>query len=248
MAKIALVGYGKMGKMIEQVAKERGHEIVAIIDQVQEGAAKEIHQETLKGAQVAIDFTHPTAVIDNMNKYATAGIPVVMGTTGWYDRMHEMQTIVNNNKMGFIWSGNFSIGMNLFFRVIEHAAAIVDPIPQYDVMAYELHHNQKKDSPSGTAEMIGKILLDSMTRKKKIVTERLDRAPAADEIHLASVRGGSIPGTHTVLFDSPFDTIEVTHTARTREGFALGAVIAAEFIIDKKGFYGIEDLMNVIIQ
>ena len=246
--KLGLVGYGKMGKMIEQVALQRGHTIASIVDPNVPGAHKDISAASLQDAEVVIDFTHPSTALDNIRKISALKKNLVVGTTGWYAQMSDVQQIVQQEGTGLLWSGNFSVGMNLFFRIVEHAATLIDPIPEYDIMAYELHHNQKKDSPSGTAEMLGRTILGAMNRKSKLVYEKLDRAPAADEVHVASVRGGSIPGTHTVVMDSPFDTIEMTHTARTREGFALGAVLAAEFINGKKGLYGIEDLMNVLIQ
>ncbi|MEK6950049.1 MAG: dihydrodipicolinate reductase C-terminal domain-containing protein, partial [Nanoarchaeota archaeon] len=152
-----------------------------------------------------------------------------------------------NAKIGMIWSGNFSIGVNIYFKIIENAAKIMNKFTDYDMFVHEFHHNQKADSPSGTAVMIGKILTDNVDRKKKIVTEELKRRITPNELHISSTRSGSIPGTHIVGFDSPADTIELKHTARGREGFALGAIMAAQWIKDKKGFYNIDDLMDDII-
>lgn len=244
--KIALIGYGKMGKTIEKIAKEKGHEISAIIDPICEGCLKEINEKNLKNVDVCIDFTHPGAAVENIRKVAMLGKNIVVGTTGWYEEMGEVKKIVSENKIGLIWSGNFSIGVNALFRIVENAARIFNNLPDYDVMGHECHHKNKADSPSGTAKMLGKILVDNIDRKKKVVYEMLDRKIAADEIHFSSTRGGSIPGTHTLLFDSPVDTIEITHTARGREGFATGAVMAAEFIKGKKGLHDIDDLMKKI--
>jgi 4-hydroxy-tetrahydrodipicolinate reductase len=248
MVKIALIGYGKMGKIIESIAKQRGNEVVSIIDPNCDTAQKEITKESLKDADVCIDFTHPTVIMENIKKISSLGKNIVIGTTGWYDRMPEVESMINKNKVGAIWSGNFSIGVNVFFRIVESAASLFNNIHDYDAMVHEIHHNQKADSPSGTASMIGKIILKNMSRKNKIITDKLERKIEPNELHISSVRVGTVPGTHEVLFDSAADTIELKHTARTREGFALGAVMAAEFIADKKGFYGIEDLMNNLIQ
>lgn len=248
MVKIALIGYGKMGKIIESMAKEKGHEICVIIDPNCEGCGKEINESTLKDAEVCIDYTHPSVIIDNIKKVAAAGKNVVVGTTGWYDKMDDVKKIVEDSGIGLIWSGNFSIGVNAFFKIIENAAEIFNNLDNYDVMANELHHKNKADSPSGTASMIGDILVKGIDRKDKVVVEMLDRKIEDNEIHVASVRGGSIPGTHSVLFDSLQDTIELKHTARGREGFAFGSVLAAEFLNGKKGFFGIDDLMKDIIR
>jgi 4-hydroxy-tetrahydrodipicolinate reductase len=247
MTKIALIGYGKMGQLIEKIAKQNNHEIVSIIDPYCETAEKEINQESLKDAEVCIDFTHPDVIMGNIKKIASLNKNMVIGTTGWYDKMDEVKKIVIDNNVGLIWSGNFSIGVNALFRIIDHSAKIFNNLEQYDIMAFEIHHNQKADSPSGTANMIGDILLNNISRKNKIVTERIDKKISSDEIHLASIRGGNIPGTHSVLFDSFQDTIEIKHTARNREGFAYGSVLAAEYIAEKKGLFNINDLMDNII-
>jgi 4-hydroxy-tetrahydrodipicolinate reductase len=170
-----------------------------------------------------------------------------MGTTGWYDHMDKAKKIVAERDIGFIWSANFSIGVNIFFKIIKEAGKVFNRFPDYDVMCYELHHNRKADSPSGTAEMIGNIIVEKLDRKQTLVKETLCRRILPTELHVASVRGGETPGTHVVTFDSPFDTIELKHTVRSREGLALGALRAAEFIKDRKGFFDIEDLMGEII-
>ncbi|MCX6800580.1 MAG: 4-hydroxy-tetrahydrodipicolinate reductase [Candidatus Diapherotrites archaeon] len=245
--KIALVGYGKMGKAVEKIAIERKH-LVVKIDSAEAGADfGEINSESISGADVCVDFTNANSVLENAKKVAALKKNLVIGTTGWYDKMDEMKGAVRG--IGCLWSGNFSIGMNVFFRSVKETAKMMNNLPEYDAAVYEVHHNQKKDSPGGSAQIIGKIILENMKRKKKVVMDRFaDRKPNPDELHVASVRCGSIPGTHTVLFDCPVDTIEMKHIARGREGFAFGAVLAAEFIKGKKGFYSIDDLMNEIIK
>ena len=248
MVNVAIVGYGKMGKLIEQLSKDNGLEVVSIIDPNEEKAQfKEINKESMHDVDVCIDFTHPDEALKNTEKAASLGKNIVMATTGWYEDMEKMKEIVENSKVGMIWSGNFSVGVNMFFRMVRAAAKIVDKIDNYDVFSYEMHHNKKADSPSGTAEMLGKILLDESKTKSKLVYDKLDRKIKPEELHLASVRGGSIPGTHVVGFDSTADTIELKHTARNREGFAMGAILAAKWIKDKKGFFCIDDMMKSII-
>jgi 4-hydroxy-tetrahydrodipicolinate reductase len=247
MAKLALIGYGKMGKIIEILAVGKGHEITAIIDPYCEGCFKEINQEVLSGAEVCIDFTHPQVVVNNIQQIAALGKNMVVGTTGWYDQLDTVKQVVESNQVGLIWSGNFSIGVNALFKIVEYAARVFNNLPDYDVLGHEFHHQNKADSPSGTANMLGKILLDNIERKQKLVYEMLDRKIEPDELHFSSSRGGAIPGTHLVMFDSAVDTIEIKHTARGREGFATGAIMAVEFIKEKTGFYNINDLMNDLI-
>jgi 4-hydroxy-tetrahydrodipicolinate reductase len=247
MAKLALIGYGKMGQIIETLALEKGHEIIARVDPYTEGCHKKITQEALSRAEVCIDFTHPQVVVENIAQVAALGKNMVIGTTGWYEQMGEVKQIVEANGVGLIWSGNFSIGVNALFKIVEYAAKVFNNLPDYDVLGHECHHRNKADSPSGTATMLGKILLDNIERKQKLVYEMLDRKIEPDELHFSSSRGGAIPGTHLVTFDSAVDTIEIKHTARGRQGFATGAIMAAEFIKDKTGFYNINDLMNAIV-
>lgn len=246
--KIAITGYGKMGQITEQLAASQGIEVVSTIDPVVKSAKfKELNEKALAGAEVVIDFTVPDIVLPNIEKYVKYGKNAVIGTTGWYEHLEEVKKKVEKSGIGLVWSGNFSIGVNIFFRIIGHSAALIDKFPLYDIMGYEIHHKRKKDSPSGTMDMIGSILLENIKNKKKIITEKLDRKISEEEIHLASVRGGSVPGTHVVAFDSDVDTIELKHTARSREGLAVGALKAARWIKGKKGFYGIDDMMNEII-
>jgi len=247
MTSIALIGYGKMGKILETLAAEKGHTITAIVDPYAEDCYKEITQEALSGADVCIDFTHPTVVVNNIKQTAALGKNMVIGTTGWYDQMDDVKQVVAANGVGLIWSGNFSIGVNALFAIVSYAAKIFNNLPDYDVLGHEFHHKNKADSPSGTATMLTNILLENIDRKQKPVYRMLDRKIEPDELHFSSSRGGAIPGTHMVMFDSLVDTIEIKHTARGREGFASGALMAAEFIENKTGFFNIDDLMAGLI-
>lgn len=245
---IAIIGYGKMGKEIEKIAKEKGINIVSIIDpQGDESTFKEITKKSLDGADVAIDFTHPDSAIKNIKKVSDLGVNMVVGTTGWYDKMDEVKNIAEKSGIGLIWASNFSIGVNVFFKIIENASKIINNIKEYDILCHEYHHRNKADSPSGTAKSIGEILLENIERKKKLIYDKLDRKISPEEIQFSSTRGGAIPGTHVVSFDSDADTIELKHTARNRSGFALGAVMAAEWIKGKKGFFAIQDMMKDVI-
>jgi 4-hydroxy-tetrahydrodipicolinate reductase len=172
---------------------------------------------------------------------------VVSGTTGWYAKLDELRRIVGVSSIGYLYGSNFSIGAHMFFAIAAAAAELASRSPGYDILGYELHHKRKKDSPSGTALTIAKILTTGHDRQKKLVTDRLDRAIAPDELHFASVRGGEFPGTHTVLLDSAFDTIELTHRARSRGGFALGAVRAAEWLAGRKGLFEVNDFIQDIL-
>ena len=244
---IAIIGYGKMGHEIENVAKDRGVSTITIDPSAEDADYKEINEESMKDVDVCIDFTHPDSVIGNIEKVSEFGKNIVVGTTGWYDKTDDVKKIIEEAGTGLIWSGNFSIGVNVYFKIIENAAKIINNVGDYDVFVHEFHHKNKADSPSGTAVMIGNILTDNIDRKRKVVTEELKRKIEPDELHISSTRGGSVPGTHIVGFDSAADTIELKHTARSRQGFAVGAVMAAEWINGKKGFYDINDLMKEII-
>jgi 4-hydroxy-tetrahydrodipicolinate reductase len=243
MTTLALLGYGKMGRAIHALAlaEPQQFSVTAIIDPLaKEATAREITPKNLNGAKVAIDFTAPTAVLNNLRKIADAKINLVIGTTGWYDQLDTVRQIATDAKIGALYASNFSLGVQAFFRIVRSAAQIINGLENYDVLARELHHAQKLDSPSGTALSLGEILLEEIKRKKKLATEKLDRAPAPDEVHLSSTRGGKIPGTHEIIFDSEADTITLTHTARTRDGFALGALRAAQWLENKKGIYTAE--------
>ena len=243
--KISIIGFGEMGKIIRQLSIEKGIGVVSVIDPVEEAAThKEISKENVGEADVCIDFTSPESALSNIEKYCELGKNAVIGTTGWYDSIVKVREEVEKAGIGLIYASNFSIGVNAFFKIVEQAAGLINNLPEYDILAFEMHHNKKKDSPSGTAKSLEKILLENIERKKKAVEEKLGRKINGNEFHFASVRGGSVPGIHSIIFDSESDSIELKHSARSRKGFALGALKAAEFINGKKGFYGIENLMK----
>ncbi len=239
--KIALIGYGKMGQLIEEIACGLNHEIVAKIDPHLE--LKEITEKTLNQADVCIDFSKPACFIENLKKLALLKKQVVAGTTGWYDQMDLVKTLVNDSGIGFIYASNFSIGVNIFLKIVEDATKTFNQFLSYDASGFEIHHKNKKDSPSGTAKSVASVILDKLDRKNNIVYDIVDRKIKDDELHYASIRAGANPGQHSVIFDSEEDTITLVHQARNRTGFAKGALIAAEFLQHKKGFYTINDLM-----
>ncbi|MCL2472886.1 MAG: 4-hydroxy-tetrahydrodipicolinate reductase [Treponema sp.] len=261
--KIALVGYGKMGRLLEERLLEQGHSITAVVDPLYPGkncssgapvyasldaalaASDGGRKNFLKDADAAIEFTRPDSAVPNLLFLVREKIPVVTGTTGWYERLPEIERAVNAAGTSLVWSSNFSLGVNLFYRIAAYAAKLADPFKEYDVAGFETHHNNKADSPSGTAKILVERVLAQMTRKKKAVYTKLDKKPEADEIHFASLRVGSVPGIHSLIFDSPADTIEITHTARSREGFAAGTVLAAEWLIAKKraGVFTVDDVL-----
>jgi len=243
--KIAIIGYGNMGKTLERVAKQRGHEIVAKIDPYNpEAAQKELTFDAVKDADVCIDFTNQNCVMENIWKICSFKKNIVVGTTGWYDKINDARAAAEQNGVGLIYASNFSIGMNIFFRLVENASKIINLFDSYDVAGIECHHNKKVDSPSGTAKKLSEIIVGSVKRKDRIVYDLGNRKIEPNELQFASLRCGAVPGTHKIIFDSDADTIELLHCARNREGFALGAVMAAEWISGKKGFYEINDLIK----
>jgi len=238
-----------MGKAIARLAKNQGMEVTAKIDPiVPEADSREISKDALARADVCIDFSQPDTVLENIKKVAGLKKNIVVGTTGWYDNSEQVKKTVEKEGIGLIYASNFSLGVNIFFRIVRDAARKIGRFPEYDAFVLEKHHNKKKDSPSGTAKIISEILLDGLPAKKKIIDSKLDRQISADELHVTSVRAGSIPGTHVVGFDSSVDTIELRHTARSRDGFALGALQAAKWIAGKRGFYSVDDMMREIIE
>jgi 4-hydroxy-tetrahydrodipicolinate reductase len=249
--RVAVIGYGSMGREVEKVLRERGHELSARVDPANEHAdAKALTSDIAGRADIAIEFSHPDAAVENARLYARLGLSAVVGTTGWYAKLAEVKKTVTESTIGYLYGSNFSIGAHLFFALVAAATDLANSCPEYDIMGWEVHHKRKKDSPSGTALTLARIITAKSARKKTVVTERLDRAPAADELHFASVRGGEVPGTHTVLLDSTADTIELTHRARNRGGMALGAVRAAEWLAGngKKGVFEVNDFIQDILQ
>jgi 4-hydroxy-tetrahydrodipicolinate reductase len=247
--KIAIIGYGKMGKIIERAAINRGHEICSIIDPVVPDAKfKSINEESISAADVCIEFTQPQSVFDNIKNVVNLHKDIVVGTTGWNDKREEVRRIVEEKDVGLVYAENFSLGVNIYFELINHAAKIMNKFCDYDVSGMEIHHKEKIDAPSGTAKTVANILVKSIDRKKTIAFQRGDRKINPDEIDFSSLRLGSVPGTHKVFFDSLSDTIELNHIARNREGFAFGAVIAAEWSIGKKGFISFNELILQMLE
>lgn len=231
--KIALLGYGKMGKVIERIALERGHEIVLKKDESNT-------YEGLSTADVAIDFSVPTAAVSNISSAFHANVPVVSGTTGWLEHFDEMVALCNEKQGGFISSSNFSLGVNIFFELNEYLAKIMSQFDSYKVTMEEIHHTQKLDAPSGTAISLAKGVIENSNYANWTMDEAKN-----NEIHIEAKRIGDVPGTHTVTYESTVDSIELKHTAHNREGFALGAVIAAEWLAGKKGIYSMKDVLNL---
>ena len=253
---IAIIGYGKMGKMIEQIARAQGHTVSVIVDPFVTDApsgisvSKSIAEAGLASVDAAIEFTQPATAVENIIALAQRKIPTVTGTTGWYERIDEVMRAVEAEDSSLLWASNFSIGVNMFYRIAWYAAELANNFPEYDIGGFETHHNKKLDSPSGTAKTLTEGVLSKITRKKKIIWETLNRKPEADEIHFPSLRMGSVPGQHSLFFDSSADTIEITHTARSREGFASGAVRAAQWLASEKrrGVFTIDEMLKDIFK
>jgi 4-hydroxy-tetrahydrodipicolinate reductase len=251
--KIALIGYGKMGKMIEQIARTQGHEIAAIVDPAAEAGSNiysTISSANFDSIDAAIEFTQPAAAVANLIALAERKIPTVTGTTGWFDKLEEVGKAVKAAGTSLLWASNFSIGVNLFNRITWYAAELFNNFADYDVGGFEIHHNKKLDSPSGTAKTLTEGVLSRIDRKKKITWDTINRKPEANELHYPSLRMGSVPGTHSLYFDSAADTIEMSHTARSREGFASGAVQAAKWLAAEKrqGVFTIDEMLKDILK
>jgi 4-hydroxy-tetrahydrodipicolinate reductase len=237
--KIALIGYGKMGRAIERIALGKGHEIVLKID-LDNG--RELTKENLSKADVAIEFTGPASAAANLFKCGEAGISVVCGSTGWLDDYEAVKKVFENNGAAFIYASNYSIGVNIFFELNQKLAALMADHPSYTVEMLEIHHTQKKDAPSGTAITLAEqVLHENHSLKKWVNRPRQDET----ELPVLSERTDPAPGTHIVTYRSPVDDIEITHTAHNREGFAGGAVLAAEFILHKKGIFTMKDVLGI---
>lgn len=235
--KIALIGYGKMGKEIEKIALDRGHSITIIIDQ---NNLQDIDSPTFKQSDVAIEFTTPYSALNNIRACVDSNVPVVCGTTGWLDHLEEVKEHVNSHGGGLFYSSNYSLGVNIFFKVNQYLASIMSKFNDYSVEVEEWHHNQKLDSPSGTAITIAEDILISYPDKTEWVNQSVNDST---KLGIISIRKGEIPGTHTVSYNNPVDTISITHKAKNRQGLALGAVFAAEFLAGKKGVFTMNDLL-----
>ncbi|MBE7177794.1 MAG: 4-hydroxy-tetrahydrodipicolinate reductase [Mucilaginibacter polytrichastri] len=245
--KIALLGYGKMGRMIEEIALSRGHEIVLKIDR---DNTADLTSENLQRADAAIEFSTPDTVLSNIDACFTAKIPVVVGTTGWYGQLQEIKNRCEDGNQSLIYGSNFSVGVNVLFRVNAYLARLMNRYPYYDVQVEEIHHTQKLDAPSGTAMTIAEGIIDNLSEKTEWVnvvagkTPDSAPAPAKEQLLIESLRIDKVPGTHTVIYDSEVDTIELKHTAHSRQGFALGAVMAAEWIKDRRGFFAVTEMFD----
>jgi 4-hydroxy-tetrahydrodipicolinate reductase len=236
--RIVLIGYGKMGKEIERIAINRGHQIVSTIDIEN---PDDLISLTNKEVDVAIEFSNPVSAFSNIMKCIEKQIPIVCGTTGWLEKKAEVEKATQSFDSTFFYASNYSIGVNLFFKLNKQLAKLMQPHAGYDIYTNEIHHLEKKDSPSGTAITIAEGIMSQYPNKNKWVNNEI---PGADEIAIWSQRESTKPGTHTVKYISKVDQIEVTHEAFSREGFALGAVIAAEWIFGKKGVLGMDDMLN----
>lgn len=237
--KIALIGYGKMGKAIEAIALERGHEVVLKID---ESNTADFNQENIAQADVAIEFTGPHTAYENIRKAIELGIPLVSGSTGWLDKMKEVEQLCAEKNGAFIYASNFSVGVNLFFELNKKLAALMHPHKEYNVSLEEIHHTQKKDAPSGTAITLAEGVMETYQAMTKWVN---DTAPQPGELLIVSKRIDPDPGTHTIRYTSEIDDITITHSAHSRKGFALGAVVAAEFLKDKKGIFTMKEVLGL---
>ena len=236
--KLALIGYGKMGHAIEEVARTKGHEIVlkVSIENVEDNTI-----DNIRKADAAIEFTGPESAFDNIIRCLDAGVPVVSGSTGWLDKLETVRHYCRQKQGCFLYASNFSIGVNIFFEVNRRLAALMAPHPDYEVRITEIHHTEKKDAPSGTAISLAEQILEKIPRKKGWVNHISDNL---DELEILIERTDPAPGTHRIEYHSDIDTIEITHTAHSRRGFAMGAVLAAEFLRGKKGVYQMSDVLG----
>jgi 4-hydroxy-tetrahydrodipicolinate reductase len=242
---IGIVGYGKMGKAIESVAEKQGITVAAVIDEEENAGGSAIRSLDRNTVDVLLEFTQPESVLANVQAAVETGLTIVVGTTGWYGKLDAVRSTVEQHGGGLFYASNFSIGMNVMFQLVQKAVRQIDGFPEYDVFVHEIHHNQKKDSPSGSAHTLGEIILRESARKKRMELDRCTDAIDPSALHVTSTRAGSVVGTHTVGFDSDFDAIEIRHTAKNRMGFVQGALRAAQWMKGRTGVYTMEDLLNV---
>lgn len=236
---IALIGYGKMGKAIEAIAVKRGHQVVL---KIRSANKEEFTVENLKKADVAIEFTSPASALENVSLCMEAGVPVICGSTGWNEQLAQAEEQCRATGTAFLQASNFSIGVNIFFEINKRLAVLMNGHDEYEVTVEEIHHTEKKDAPSGTGITIAEQIIAAVDRKEQWVEET---AKTQQELAIVSKRIENVPGTHAVKYSSPIDDIEIIHTAHTREGFALGAVLAAEFIQQRKGVFTMQDVLGM---
>ena len=231
--KLALLGYGRMGKVIEQIALERNHQIICIVD-------KNINKGKLHEVDVAINFSTPSAAVENISNALNQGVPVICGTTGWLDAYQQVTQTAIENKTAFLYASNFSVGVNIFFKLNKLMTEIMRPQQEYKVSVEEIHHIHKLDAPSGTAITLAEEIIEMSDIKRWSIDEE-----EKDSLYIQSLREGEVPGTHKVIYKSSIDNIIIEHKANNRKGFALGAVIAAEWIVGKKGVFKMDDVLNL---
>lgn len=237
--KIALIGYGKMGKTIEKIAIDRGHSVTLKIDV---DNAHELTAENLAKADVAIDFSIPDTAYQNIMKCFEANTPVVCGTTGWLDKFDEVTNKANSEKKGFFYASNYSIGVNIFFKLNEKLAKMMNALSDYQVSMEEVHHIHKLDAPSGTAITLAEGIINNNDNKKEWI---LDKESTDTSVGIKAIREDEVPGTHRITYDSEVDFIHIEHVAKSRQGFALGAVLAAEYMNKKTGYHTMDNLLNL---
>jgi 4-hydroxy-tetrahydrodipicolinate reductase len=241
--KIALIGFGKMGQKINRLCGESDD--FEVVSRSYEEGNRSLDLSGIKGADVAIDFTNADVVLGNIKEVAKLGKNMVVGTTGWEQDREKAKKIIKRYKTGLVYAPNFSIGVNIFLKVVADSAKLFSKYPDYDVYETEVHHKDKKDSPSGTALKVADAVMQNFPRKTSIQTEALDRKIKPNELHISSVRGGTNSGFHQVVFDSPADAVTLSHQAHNRSGFARGALLGAKLIKNKKGFYLFEELLKL---
>lgn len=240
--KVALVGTGQMGQAVEMLALERGHEIAARFNSDEPLLAAD--PSALEGVQVAIDFSLPSLAADHIERYCRWGVPAVIGTTGWYERLDAVKGWVDEYEGSILYAPNFSLGVAVLVRALRAVTPLLEELPEYDAFVHEIHHVRKVDSPSGTASMLAGILVDGLSRKTRVETETQHGRIDEDALHVTSSRVGGVFGKHTIGLDSPFDTLELIHEAKNRQGFAFGAIRAGEWLKGKNGLFTLDDFMG----
>ena len=240
--KLALVGTGQMGQAVEALASQREHEIVARFD-IDNPFLDAEGAEALNGADVLVDFSHPRVALPHMERYCDWNLSAVVGTTGWYDELEQVRSWVAKGKAGLLYAPNFSVGIALVVRALREIGPLLEQLPEYDVFIHEVHHTRKADSPSGTALMLADVLLEGLSRKEHAEVETQHSPIDPGALHVSSSRVGGVFGQHTVGLDSPFDHISLKHTAKNREGFAFGALKAAEWLRGREGLFTLDDVL-----
>ena len=239
LLRIALIGYGKMGREVERAALDRGMEITARIDI----DSPSLSTDEVRRADVAVHFAVPATVQKHVGELAKLRKPIVVGTTGWTKQAQEIKSIVESEGIGLVYASNFSVGVNVMYRLLREAGSLFDRFSEYDISVHEIHHKDKLDAPSGTALSIADVLLNTIRRKKEVLSGSPEGKIRPEQLQITSGRYGAVVGLHRVTFDSMADSIEIVHTAKNRTGFALGAVVAAEWVKDKKGMFTFEDVL-----